>query len=128
LGTYLSVAAVALGARVIEKHLTLDTKAYGPDHRASLDVKAFSELIDEVRSVERALGTGVKTPTAQELETAKLARRGLYAARDLNPGDLVTASDIAILRPENGTSPKEYWSIIGSRVRKPLACGDDFHL
>lgn len=125
LGSHLSVAAAALGARVVEKHLTLDSKAEGPDHQASLDVDAFGEMIGAIRSVERALGSGVKVPSLKELENAKLVRRGLYAARDLSPGDVVTESDIATLRPENGISPGRYWELVGSPVTRAIACGED---
>lgn len=125
LGGHLSIAAVALGAGVIEKHLTLDTQAAGPDHRASLRVEAFSELVSSIRSVERALGSGTKSPSQKELETAKLVRRGLYATRDLNVGDVVTESDIAILRPENGIAPSRYWEIVGSRVTNAIRHGED---
>ena len=126
LGGHLSIAAVALGARVIEKHLTIDTQSDGPDHKASLDVGAFSELVSSVRSVERALGSATKSPSQQELRTAKLVRRGLYAARDLNVGDVVTESDIAILRPENGIALARYWEMVGSRVTNAIKRGDDF--
>ncbi len=128
LGTHLSIAAVALGARVIEKHLTTDTQADGPDHRASLDVEAFSELVSSIRSVERALGSGMKSPSQQELKTAKLVRRGLYATHDLNVGDVVTESDIAILRPENGLAPSRYWEIVGSKLANAVERGGDLRL
>ena len=116
LGIHLSVAAVALGASVVEKHLTLDTRAAGPDHRASLDVATFTEMIEAIRSVERAMGSPRKVPSSQETENARLARRGLYAARDLNPGDVLSEADIAILRPENGVPPSRYWEFVGSTV------------
>ena len=127
-GTHLSIAAVALGARVIEKHLTLDTQADGPDHRASLDVEAFRELVSSIRSVERALGSGIKSPSQQELKTAQLVRRGLYAAQDLNAGDVVTESDIAILRPENGVAPSRYWEIVGSKLANAIERGGDLRV
>ncbi len=123
LGSHLSVAAVALGACVVEKHLTLDTEAQGPDHRASLDVDAFTDLVSSIRSVERALGSGIKSPSQSELKNAALVRRGLYAARDLNPGDVVDETDIAILRPENGVPPSHYWQIIGSTIRTSIERG-----
>lgn len=125
LGSHLSVAAVALGACVIEKHLTLDTGAPGPDHRASLNIDTFTELVSSIRSVERALGSGLKSPSQTELKNANLVRRGLYAARDLNPGDVVDESDIAILRPANGVPPSHYWKIIGSTIRTSIERGGD---
>ena len=125
LGGHLSIAAVALGARVIEKHLTLDTHADGPDHRASLDAEAFSELVSSIRSVESALGSGIKSPSQQELKTAKLVRRGLYASRNLNVGDVLTESDIAVLRPENGMAPGRYWELLGSKVTTAIERGED---
>lgn len=128
LGGHLSIAAVALGARVIEKHLTIDTQADGPDHRASLDIEAFRELVGSIRSVERALGSGQKSPSQQELKTAKLVRRGLYAARDLNVGDVITESDIAILRPENGVSTSHYWDLVGSTATHKISRGGDLRL
>lgn len=128
LGSQLSVAAAALGAHVVEKHLTLDTEADGPDHRASLDVEGFAKMIDAIRSVEKALGSGDKLPSRRELENAKLVRRGLYAARDLSPGDVVTESDIAILRPENNVSPSRYWEIVGLSVTQPIARGGELDL
>lgn len=123
LGIHLSVAAVALGACVVEKHLTLDTLAAGPDHRASLGVAAFSEMIENIRSVERAMGSQQKGPSSQERENARLVRRGLYASRDLNPGDVLTEADIAILRPENGVPPSRYWEFLGSTVSSPISRG-----
>ena len=125
-GNHLSVAAVALGASIVEKHLTANTAADGPDHRSSLDANDFRSMINSIRSVERALGSGRKYPSEQEVANAKLVRRGLYAARDLKPGDVVSASDIDILRPENGTHPAAYWDILGSIVTHNLKRGDPF--
>ena len=128
LGSHISIAAAALGASVVEKHVTLDTRAEGPDHRASLDIKALAELIESIRSVEKALGTGSKSPSPQELKTARLVRRGLYATRDLVPGDVITESDIAIIRPENTVPPSLYWEIIGATVVQPITRGADLDL
>lgn len=125
LGLHMCVAAVSLGASVIEKHLTMDTEAVGPDHRASLNPESFGQMVDAIRSVERAMGTGEKRPSEQEMENATLVRRGIYAARDLSVGDIVTESDIAVLRPENGVPPSRYWALLGAVVTRPLAAGED---
>lgn len=128
IGIHTSIAAVALGARVLEKHLTLDARLVGPDHRASLDIEGFRDLMLSIRSVEKALGTGVKSPSLREVQNAKLVRRGLYAARNLYPGHLVTEGDIAILRPENGVSPSRYWEFVGQQVASPVSQGEDMRL
>lgn len=118
LGTAISLAAVALGACVLEKHLTLDRSYVGPDHAASLEPDRFAELVQDVRSVEASLGDGVKRPTPGEHEVALIARRSLVAARPLVAGRAVVRDDLNVQRPGTGLAPDELNDVIG----RTLAC------
>ena len=102
LGINASVAAVALGATVIEKHFTLDKSLPGPDHVASLDAEELRGLIAALRSMTVMLGSGEKAPCAAELDTAKIARRSWHAARDLAPGTVLAEGDVILKRPAHG--------------------------
>ena len=117
IGLEASIGAVAKGVKVIEKHLTLDKNMEGPDHKASMDPEVLIKWVDSVRKIEMALGKYKKVPSKAELEISKIARKSIVSARDLNIGDLLKAEDIAIKRPGNGISPKEYKNIVGKRVK-----------
>ncbi len=112
-GIHVAVAAVARGAMVIEKHLTLDRTLPGPDHRASLEPGEFRQLVTAIRQVEAALGSGVKAPAPGELANVPIARRSLVAARDIRKGETFTAENLAVKRPGTGTSPMRYWEWLG---------------
>jgi N-acetylneuraminate synthase len=112
-----AVAAVARGARILEKHLTLDHGLPGPDHRASLEPAAFAALVTSVRKVESALGTGIKEPVAAEAEVRAVARRSLVAGRDLPAGSLIAVSDLAVKRPGTGLPPGSMDRVVGRRLR-----------
>lgn len=116
LGTAIAVAAAGRGATVIEKHFTLDKTLPGPDHGASLDADELARMIADIRIVERALGTGDKGRRPSELDNVALARRGVYAARDIAAGETLAESDIVILRPETELSPMAFWDKLGTRV------------
>lgn len=120
LGTVASAAAVALGARVIEKHLTLDRSMKGPDHAASLSPAEFTELVDGIRRVELALGSAVKKPTAAELKN-RVARKSLVAARAIRKGERFTLENLAAKRPGFGLSPMRWDAVIGRRAKKDFA-------
>ncbi|MDO8579990.1 MAG: N-acetylneuraminate synthase [Candidatus Omnitrophota bacterium] len=120
LGIEMSIAAVALGATVIEKHFTLDKKSSGPDHQASLEPREFKQMVDAIRHVEQGLGTGIKKPTAEELKNLSVARKSLIAARDLEVGETIAFDDIVIKRPGNGIPPKEMSKVLGSKVKKSI--------
>ncbi|HKO60670.1 MAG TPA: N-acetylneuraminate synthase [Pyrinomonadaceae bacterium] len=122
-GIAIALAAVALGACVIEKHFTLDRNLPGPDHRASLEPNELSEMIRGVRGVEAALGTGLKAPTASEIDTARVARRSLTAALDIPAGTQLTRDMIAIRRPGTGLPPAQLSSLIGRTVRADIDAG-----
>ncbi|MGO9971710.1 MAG: N-acetylneuraminate synthase [Solirubrobacteraceae bacterium] len=115
-GTSAAIAAVALGACVVEKHLTLDRAMPGPDHQASLEPLDFATLCRELRAVQAGLGDGIKRPVASEGDVAAVARRSLVAARDLRAGRQLDASDIAVKRPGTGLPPGALRSVVGRRL------------
>lgn len=128
LGIQVSLAAVALGACIIEKHFTLDHNLPGPDHRASLEPKELAALVQGIRIVEAALGNGRKEPAASEANTASVVRRSLVAARDIPVGATLTEADIAIRRPGTGLPPAMRAYLIGRTVRATVSAGTLFTL
>jgi N,N'-diacetyllegionaminate synthase len=124
LGIEVAVAAAARGAAIIEKHLTLDRMLPGPDHRASLDVAEFSAMVRAIRSVEAALGDGVKRPMPSEIDTRRVARKSLVAARALKAGERVAAGDVASKRPGTGISPAELPRVLGLRLTRDVAADE----
>ena len=120
-GIHLAVAAVAMGATVIEKHLTIDRDLPGPDHKASLEPNEFKNLVDQVRNLENAFGDGIKRPTEVELKNKKIARRSLVALKAIKTGDVFTSENISIKRPGTGRSPFEYWSLLGTKATSDIA-------
>jgi N-acetylneuraminate synthase len=120
-GIHLAVAAVAMGATVIEKHLTIDRDLPGPDHKASLEPSEFKNLVDQVRDLENAFGDGIKRPTEVELKNKKIARRSLVALKAIKTGDVFTSENVSIKRPGTGRSPFEYWSLLGTKATSDIA-------
>jgi len=114
IGKDASLAAVALGARVIEKHLTLDRNLPGPDHFASLLPEEFAELVKGIRNVEAALGSGEKKLSDAELINREHAQRSLVAARRIEKGQTIKALDLTSKRPGGGISPSLFWDAVGS--------------
>jgi N,N'-diacetyllegionaminate synthase len=121
LGIEIALAAVARGAAVLEKHLTLDRTLPGPDHRASLEPADFAALVRGARAIEAALGDGVKRPMPSELDTRAVARRSLVAARALPAGHRLTRDDIAIKRPGTGIPPADVDRLVGRTLGRGLA-------
>ena len=119
-GIIASMAAVALGASVIEKHFTLDKALPGPDHCLSLDPEEFQAMVRDIRMVEEALGNPAKEPAASELPIQKLARRGLKAKIEIKEGESITGEMVAILRPETGIEPKHIKEVMGRRAKKTI--------
>jgi N-acetylneuraminate synthase len=117
-GTAVSIAAVALGACIIEKHFTLDREQAGPDHRASLDPVLFSRLVKEVRLAERSLGTEAKVPSPSEWDTRELVRKSIVASRPVRKGEIFTSDNLAFKRPGNGMSPFQFWELLGRTAGK----------
>lgn len=124
LGIEVALAAVARGAAAVEKHLTLDRALPGPDHRASLDPPAFTALVQGIRTVEAALGDGVKRPMPSEADTARVARKSLVAARPIAAGRRLAAEDVAVRRPGTGISPADLERALGRTATRDLAAGD----
>lgn len=125
-GTDVAVAAVALGACVIEKHLTLSKKLPGPDHFASLEPKEFAALVQAIRRTERILGTGVKGPTGGEKVIAKVARKSIVAARDIPKGKKIAAGDMVFKRPGTGLPPSFADRLIGTRAQGDIKKDEQF--
>jgi N,N'-diacetyllegionaminate synthase len=123
LGIEVALAAVALGACVIEKHLTLDRKQPGPDHHASLEPAELGALVHGIRIVEAALGNGRKEPAASEANTAAVARKSLIAARDIPAGAMLTEELIALKRPGTGLPPAKRELLIGRTARVTIPAG-----
>ena len=123
-GTCIAIAAVARGAKIIEKHFTLSRDLEGPDHLASLEPDELKSMITDIRSVEKALGDGAKRPCIEELDTLRVARRSLYAKRKIEKGAKMGVDDIDILRPATGSSPMNYWSILGIEAHRTFEKGD----
>jgi N,N'-diacetyllegionaminate synthase len=116
-----SLAAVALGAVLVERHFTLDRSLPGPDHRASLEPPELAALVTAVRRVEAALGDGVKRPTPAERGNTQVVRRSLAAARDLESGTLLDRGMLTALRPATGISAADVDAVVGRRLVRPVA-------
>jgi N-acetylneuraminate synthase len=112
-GIAIPVAAVALGAVIIEKHFTLDKNLSGPDHKASLEPDELKQMVRSIREVELALGSSLKQPAASELKNRLIARKSLVAIRDICKGEAFTQDNLATKRPGGGISPIRYWEWLG---------------
>jgi N-acetylneuraminate synthase len=121
MGIEVAIAAVAQGACIIEKHLTLDKTLPGPDHAASLDAAEFAHMVRAIRLVEAALGSGRKAPTASELETRKVVQKSIVAKHALSAGTVLTAADVALRRAGNGLPARYLEMLIGKTLRRDLA-------
>ncbi len=120
LGIEIPIAAVAMGAKVIEKHFTLDRNMEGPDHKASLEPDELRLMIKAIRKVEKALGDGIKKPTKREAELRDVARRSLVLARDIKAGEIIAPDDLATKRPGTGIQPEFLDLIIGMQTKKDI--------
>ena len=124
LGIEAPMAAVALGATVIEKHLTLDRSMPGPDHSASLETEEFGRMVRGIRRVSAMLGDGVKAPLPEERDTARVARRSVVAAQDIALGSVLTPALLMCRRPATGIAPRDLQRVVGQRTRVALRAGD----
>lgn len=123
-GISVALAAVAMGATIVEKHFTLDRALPGPDHKASLEPAVFKSMVDGIREVESALGDGVKIPVPVELPNMRVARKSLVAARPIAAGETITADALTAKRPGTGLSPFDYWDVVGTTARIDYAFDD----
>lgn len=115
-GIEVPIAAVAMGAKVIEKHFTLDCNLPGPDHKASLEPAQLKAMVDAIRHVEQAIGSAEKHATASETPNKDIARKSIVAARPIAKGEILTEDNITVKRPGNGISPMLWDSVIGTHA------------
>lgn len=123
-GGVIAAAAVARGARIIEKHLTLDRSMAGPDHKASLDPAGFAAMVAGIRQVEKALGHGRKHPAPSEMGNMAVARKSIVAVRPIQAGEPLTSDAVAVMRPGTGRSPIRLWDSLGTPASRAYAPGE----
>ena len=117
-GIEVPVAAVALGATVIEKHFTLDRNMEGPDHKASLEPEELAAMVSGIRHIEKALGNGDKTPSPSEKNNIAIARKSIVAGRAIKSGEELTEENITVKRPGTGISPMRWFDVIGTKATR----------
>jgi N,N'-diacetyllegionaminate synthase len=113
LGIEIPIAAVALGASVIEKHFTLDRNLPGPDHKASLEPNELQEMIKTIRNVEQAMGDGIKKVMSSEAGNRDIVRKSIVVIKEIKKGDIFTSDNLSTKRPGNGISPMNWNLVIG---------------
>jgi len=116
-GMHVAISVIAMGACVIEKHFTLNRNFHGPDHKSSLEPEKLSEMIKDIRDIEKAMGNGVKAPAKSEEEIKKVARKSIVADRDIRKGIRLTEDMVALKRPGTGIEPKYLNKIIGKQLK-----------
>lgn len=120
-GIEVSIAAVALGATVIEKHLTLDQNLPGPDHKASLEPDEFAAMVSAIRNIELAMGDGIKRPSPSETKNKLIVRKSLVASKPIKAGERLTPENLTAKRPGSGISPMRWDEVIWSTARRDYA-------
>lgn len=120
-GIEVPIAAVALGAEVIEKHFTLDRMLPGPDHKASLEPNELKAMVDAIRNIEQALGDGQKHVSASEEKNKAIARKSIVAAKDIKKGEFLTEDNLTTKRPGTGISPMRWEEVIGTKAIRDFA-------
>ena len=123
-GIEVPIAAVALGAEIIEKHFTLDRSMEGPDHAASLEPDELKQMVDGIRNIEKALGDSVKTASKSELKNRDVARKSIVAGRDIEKGECFSEKNLAVKRPGNGISPMKWFDLLGTKASRDY-CKDE---
>jgi N-acetylneuraminate synthase len=123
-GIHVAAAAVALGATVIEKHVTLDRSLPGPDHQASIEPGELAAMIASIRDVELALGDGRKVPAAEEIANRSVARRSLVAISPVRSGERFSETNLGVKRPGDGIPPVEYWAYLGKKADRDYAANE----
>lgn len=114
LGIEVPIAAVALGATIIEKHFTLDKCLEGPDHIASLEPKELKAMVEAIRNVDLCFGTGIKSPSASEIKNRIIARKSIVARCDIKKGDIFSEDNLTVMRPGTGISPMRWHDVLGT--------------
>ena len=123
-GILIPVAAVARGAKIIEKHFTLDRSLPGPDHKASLEPAELTQMVRDIRALQAALGDGGKTPQPSEWDTRQAARQQVVAARDIAAGSVLARADLSTARCGSGLPPTALWGLVGLRTGRAYVAGD----
>jgi N,N'-diacetyllegionaminate synthase len=116
LGIEVPIAAVAMGAKVIEKHLTLDKNLPGPDHKASLEPDELKQMIQSIRNIEKALGNGIKKPSKSEFKNRPIARKSIVAKREIKQGEVFTEENLTVKRPDYGISPMRWNEVLKKKA------------
>lgn len=116
-GIEVSIAAVALGATVIEKHFTIDKNWEGPDHKASTEPDEFKKMVESIRNIETAMGNGIKMPTKSECDISKVVLKRMVAMTEIHKGDILNLSNVTVKRNDKGI-PAQYWDLINGTVAK----------
>ncbi|HEY8101586.1 MAG TPA: N-acetylneuraminate synthase [Burkholderiaceae bacterium] len=124
-GIEISIAAVAMGAKVIEKHFTLDRNLPGPDHKASLEPAEFAAMVSAIRNIEVALGDGIKRLTASEARNRPVARKSLVARRAIEAGEIFTAENVTAKRPGTGISPMRWDEMINKKASRNFVTDEE---
>ena len=128
LGIEVPIAAVALGATVIEKHFTLDRNMVGPDHAASLEPDELIQMVKSIRNIELALGSAVKQASASELKNINIARKSIHLAADLKAGHIIAETDLVMKRPGDGISPMQMKHVVGKCIKRDLQADSKLNL
>jgi len=128
LGIEVPIAAVALGARVIEKHFTLDKNLPGPDHKASLEPNELKAMVNAIRNIEKALGNGIKKPSKSEIKNIQIARKSIIAKKDIKAGEIFTEENITTKRPGTGITPMRWNEVIGKLARRDFKKDEEIEL
>ena len=117
-GIEIPIAAVAMGAAVIEKHFTLDREMEGPDHKASLEPQELEELVSSIRNVEMAMGTGEKRPSESERKNINIVRKSIVAKRPIKRGEVLSEENLTVKRPGMGISPMRWYEFLGKEAKR----------
>lgn len=128
MGIEVPIAAVAMGAKVIEKHFTLDKKMDGPDHKASLEPDELKNMVQAIRNIEKVFGTGEKKPSESEIKNINIARKSIVAAKPICKGECFTEANLTVKRPGNGISPMKWFEVIGREATQNYEEDELIHL
>ena len=118
LGFEVAIAAVAMGATVIEKHFTLDCTMGGPDHAASLEPNELKRMVKSIRNIEKAMGDGIKKPSNSEEKNISIVRKSIVASKEIKVGDKFTPDNLNVKRPGTGISPMQWYEVVGKVASK----------
>tara|TARA_A100001035_G_C27787412_1_gene505298 strand:+ start:5963 stop:6973 length:1011 start_codon:yes stop_codon:yes gene_type:complete len=127
-GIEVSIAAAALGASVIEKHITLSRELEGPDHYASLEENEFTKMVQSIRNLEIAMGNGKKKPTQNEIKNIYTVRKSIKARKFINKGEVFSEENLLVARPNSGLSPMKWDKIVGKKAKKSFNIGEDIKI